>query len=75
MLKHIHRGLWIAAGLFFVLLAVIGLLLPVIPQLPFFIVAIFCFMRSSKRFTAWMEKKAWFVRIRNRFYRFHPPQK
>jgi uncharacterized protein len=73
MLKHFHRGLWIAAGLFFVLLAVIGLLLPVIPQLPFLIAAVLCFMRSSTRFREWIEKRAWFVRIRTRFQKFHPP--
>jgi hypothetical protein len=68
MIKHIHRGLWLAAGLFFVLLGIIGLMLPVVPQLPFFLAAALCFARCSKRFNAWLERQAWFVRLRNRFH-------
>ena len=67
MLKTIHRGLWLTAGLFFTVLAVVGLLLPVIPQIPFFLAAIFCFMRGSGRFRNRMEKKEWFIRLRARF--------
>jgi len=73
MIKTFHRGLWLAAGLFFTLLGVIGLLLPVIPQLPFFLAAILCFMRCSTRFTGWMEKKAWFIRLRTRFHKIRRP--
>jgi uncharacterized membrane protein YbaN (DUF454 family) len=68
-----HRGLWVAAGLFFTLLGIIGLLLPIVPQLPFFIAAILCFMRCSRRFTGWMEKKAWFIRLRTRFRSLRHP--
>jgi len=62
-----HRGLWLTAGLFFALLGTIGLLLPVVPQIPFFLAAILCFMRASKRFNGWMEAKPWFIRLRARF--------
>lgn len=68
MIKHIHRGLWITSGLFFILLGGVGLLLPVIPQLPFFIAAAICFTRGSKRFNDWLERQAWFDRIRQRFH-------
>ena len=67
MIRTFHRGLWLLAGLFFLLLGIIGLLLPVIPQLPFFLASILCFMRCSKRFNGWMEKKPWFIRLRARF--------
>lgn len=68
-----HRGLWMAAGFLFLLLGIIGLLLPVVPQLPFFMASIICFMRCSKRFNAWMVKQAWFIRLRTRFrHIFHP---
>jgi hypothetical protein len=73
MIKTIHRGLWLASGMFFLLLGIIGLLLPVVPQLPFFLAAIICFMRCSVRFTAWMEKKSWFVRLRARFRHLRHP--
>ena len=68
MIKLIHRGLWLTAGVFFTLLGIIGLLLPVVPQVPFFIAAIICFMRCSNRFRNWMENKPWFVRLRARFH-------
>jgi uncharacterized membrane protein YbaN (DUF454 family) len=62
-----HRGLWLTAGLLFSLLGLIGLLLPVIPQIPLLLAAIFCFMRCSTRVRTWMEKQAWFLRLRARF--------
>ena len=65
--KTFHRGLWLTAGLLFSLLGLTGLLLPIIPQIPFFLAAIFCFMRCSTRFRTWMEKQAWFIRLRARF--------
>ena len=67
MIKTIHRGLWLLAGIFFLLIGIIGLLLPVVPQLPFFLASILCFMRCSRRFNGWMEKKPWFIGLRARF--------
>lgn len=67
MFRTLHRGLWLAAGLFFLLLAAIGLLLPVIPQVPFFLAAIACFMRGSKRFSVWINQKKWFIRLKEKF--------
>jgi uncharacterized membrane protein YbaN (DUF454 family) len=73
MIKTIHRGLWLTAGIFFLILGTIGLLLPIIPQIPFLLAAILCFMRFSKRFNNWMEKKPWFIRLRARFRRIRHP--
>lgn len=67
MLRKIHRGLWLAAALFFFLLGAIGLLLPVVPQIPFLLASALCLMRCSKRFNAWMEHQPWFHRLRARF--------
>lgn len=74
MIQHIHRGLWLAAGLFFAVLGLIGLMLPIVPQLPFFIAAIICFMHCSNRFNAWMEKQGWFIRLRERTRRLRHPK-
>ena len=65
--KNFHRGLWFMAGLALMLLGIIGLLLPVIPQIPFFLAAIVCLMRSSKRFHNWMGKQRWFARLQKHF--------
>ncbi len=61
--KTVKKGIWLSAGILFLLLAFIGLLLPVIPQLPFFLLAVFCFMRCSNRFNIWMKRQHWFKRI------------
>lgn len=38
-----------AAGLFFLLLAAVGLAIPIVPQIPFAIVSAFCFSKGSAR--------------------------
>lgn len=63
--KTVKKGIWLSLGSLFLLLAIIGLLLPVIPQLIFFIASIFCFMEFSERFHAWIHKKHWFKRIKD----------
>ncbi|MFA7368164.1 MAG: DUF454 family protein, partial [Kiritimatiellales bacterium] len=67
MIKTIHRGLWLTAGVFFLSAGIAGLLLPVVPQLPFFFAAIICFMRCSNWFRVRMEKRVWLIRQRTRF--------
>jgi len=73
MLKTIHRGLWLTAGTFFLLLGFAGLLLPIVPQVPFFFAAIICFMRCSARFRVRIEKQMWFTRLRARFLNLRRP--
>jgi len=40
------RHLWMAAGLFAVGLGIVGVALPILPTVPFLLVAAFCFARS-----------------------------
>lgn len=47
------RRLYLAAGLLFVALAVIGAILPLMPTVPFLLVAAFCFARSNP---AWEQR-------------------
>ncbi|MCB2085034.1 MAG: YbaN family protein [Sphingomonadaceae bacterium] len=41
------RRLYLAAGLFFVALGAIGAALPIMPTVPFLLLAVFCFARSN----------------------------
>ena len=71
MLKHIHRGLWLTAGLLLTLLGVIGILLPVMPGMIFLAMAVPAFMRCSRRFNAWVERQHWLTRLRARYRARH----
>ncbi len=62
--KTVKKAIWLSLGVLFLLLAIIGLLLPVVPQLPFFILSIFCFMRCCNRFNNWVREQHWFERIK-----------
>lgn len=64
IIKTLHKTAWLTAGAVFLVLAVIGLLLPIIPQMPFFLAALFCFVRCSKRFNDWLGRQ-------HLFHRFH----
>lgn len=48
------RQLYLAAGLISVALGAIGVLLPLLPTVPFMILAAFCFANSSPRLEAWL---------------------
>jgi uncharacterized membrane protein YbaN (DUF454 family) len=62
--KHVTKGLWLGLGLLFLVLAVIGLMLPVVPQLSFLLISLLCFMRCSQRVDAWIRRQRWFEKIR-----------
>ena len=60
MRQTLIRTLYLTTGLFFVLLGLIGVLLPLVPTTPFLLVAAFCFSRSSERLHNYLLNHKWF---------------
>ena len=48
------RIVWLILGLLSVALGVIGIILPLLPTVPFMLLATFCFARSSDRLHDWL---------------------
>lgn len=48
------RSLWTAAGIISFAIGAIGAVLPLLPTVPFMLLAAFCFARGSERFHIWL---------------------
>ena len=60
MRELFQNHLLVVFGWLFVMLGLIGIILPILPTTPFLIVALVCFSKSSPRFHQMLLNNAWF---------------
>lgn len=53
MKKNVFRILWILAGFLCLGLGTVGVVLPILPTVPFYMATVFCFAKSSRRLHDW----------------------
>jgi uncharacterized membrane protein YbaN (DUF454 family) len=54
-MTNLRRGLLVIVGSAFLLLGIVGILVPMLPTTPFVLLAIGCYSRSSPRLAGWLE--------------------
>lgn len=57
---ELKRTIFLSLGIIFLVVATIGIFLPVLPTTPFVLIAAFCFSKSSKRAEKWILKNRYF---------------
>lgn len=58
--NRIVRYLWTIAGTIFLGVGIIGIVLPLLPFTPFFLLAAACYLRGSERMYNWLINHKWF---------------
>ncbi|MCX5712732.1 MAG: YbaN family protein [Candidatus Omnitrophica bacterium] len=58
-MNHLKRTILMCAGFLFAALGIIGAFLPVMPSIPFFIIASICFSKSSEKFHNMLLNNRW----------------
>ncbi len=53
-MKTAKRYVLIISGSLAVVLGVVGIFIPVLPTTPFFLLAVYCYLRSSKKLYLWI---------------------
>ncbi len=58
---YLKKGFFVILGLLSVFLGTLGIFLPLLPTVPFILLAVFCFARSSGRLHFWLVNHPWFA--------------
>ena len=54
-MKRIKKIIFVIAGFIFLLLGIIGIVLPILPTVPFLLLTSYCFARGSNKFETWFK--------------------
>ena len=58
--RKLKKAIMVSLGTLFLLLGLIGIILPVLPTTPFLILATACYLRGSERMYKWMMNNRYF---------------
>ena len=67
-MKSLKKKLYIAFGFLAVTLAIVGVFIPGLPTVPFLLVALFCFERSSKKYHDMIMNNKYFGPVLQDYY-------
>ena len=67
-MKNLKKKLYIAFGFLAVALAIVGVFVPGLPTVPFLLVALFCFERSSKKYHDMIMNNKYFGPVLQDYY-------
>ena len=68
-MKNLKKKIYICVGLLALGLGIIGVFLPVMPTVPFLLVALFCFERSSKKYHDMILNNKYFGKVLKDYYK------
>ena len=60
MPAYAKKTCWLVVSIIFFVLGVIGLVFPIIPQIPFLLIAFFCLSKGSPKVHAWIRKRKFY---------------
>lgn len=67
-MENLKKKIYICVGLLAVVLGITGTFLPVMPTVPFLLVALFCFERSSKKYHDMILNNKYFGKVLRDYY-------
>ena len=67
-MENLKKKIYICVGFLAVILGIIGVILPGIPTVPFLLVALFCFERSSKKYHDMILNNKYFGKVLRDYY-------
>ncbi|MEE5987321.1 YbaN family protein [Ligilactobacillus equi] len=66
-MKYFKRSLWLVLAIIFFALAGVGLMLPILPQIPFFLAGIFCLAQFSEKFHRWLQSQRLYQKLHHSY--------